>query len=71
MIEGTWTLEGHSISYERGVLNNRPDPDDTVVIREIVSHPTKEPHDSHTTTSVKTAIEHQERYIKLGYDKVS
>ena len=60
MIEGTWTLEGHSVSYEQG--------GDVVVIRETVSHPTREPH---TTTSLKNATEHQNRYIKLGYDKVS
>jgi|TARA_B110000483_G_scaffold241238_1_gene323745 hypothetical protein len=63
MIEGTWTLEGHSVSYEQG--------GDVVVIRETVSHPTREPHNSHTTTSLKNATEHQNRYIKLGYDKVS
>jgi hypothetical protein len=63
MIEGTWTLEGHSVSYEQS--------GDTVVIRETITHPTREPHNSHTSTSLEKAKEHQERYIRLGYDKIS
>ena len=69
MIDGTWTLEGHSLTYEQH--------NDRVTIREVVHHPTRdphptrEPHNSHTSTSLEKAKEHQERYIRLGYDKVS
>lgn len=63
MIDGSWTLEGHTLTYEQH--------NDRVTIREVVHHPTRDPHNSHTNVSVEKATEHQERYIRLGYDKVS
>ncbi len=60
---GTWISEGHSITF---TINDN----DTVTIREQYEAGGRVTT-SHQIAETDTAIEYQERYIKLGYDKIS
>ncbi len=60
---GTWESEGHSITY---VIND----DDTVNIEETFESGFRKSNIT-TVITLDDAIEEQQRYIKLGYDKIS
>jgi len=60
---GTWMMEGHSIEF---TIND----DDTCRIYESYEASQQE-MTSHMTVSIDNAITYQERYIKMGYDKIS
>ena len=60
---GMWVMEGHTVSYEQH--------GEEVTIREVISNPIKDTYNSHVRTTLESAIEHQNKYIKLGYDKIS
>tara|TARA_B110000902_G_C14034278_1_gene485315 strand:+ start:225 stop:440 length:216 start_codon:yes stop_codon:yes gene_type:complete len=63
LYNGVFVLEGHTLAYEfHG---------DTCTIRETIHHQSREPHNSHTRVSSSNAVIHQNKFIKLGYDKVS
>tara|TARA_B100001250_G_C19764738_1_gene774185 strand:- start:85 stop:288 length:204 start_codon:yes stop_codon:yes gene_type:complete len=60
---GTWESEGHSITY---VIND----DDTVNIEESFESGFRKSNITNVI-SLDEAIKDQQRYIKLGYDKIS
>ena len=60
---GEWVCEGHTLTFE--IFD-----DDTVMIREYYTVKGKEVT-SHQRVDLDQAIDYQERYIKLGYAKVS
>jgi|TARA_B100001059_G_C17778501_1_gene552681 hypothetical protein len=63
MIEGTWTNEGHTLEFK---LNN----DGTCRIYESYEASQQE-MTSHMRVSFENATAYQDKYIKLGYDKIS
>ncbi len=63
IIDGTWSCEGHSITFTTN-------EDGTCRIYESYEAQQQEVT-SHMRVSLKNAIIHQEKYIKLGYDKIS
>lgn len=63
IIDGTWTNEGHTIEFTTN-------EDGTCRIYESYEAQQQETT-SHMRVSLKNAIIYQERYIKLGYDKIS
>ncbi len=60
---GEWVCEGHTLTFE---IHD----DDTVSIREYYTVKGKEVT-TEQRVEIDQAIDYQERYIKLGYDKVS
>ena len=60
---GEWVCEGHTLTFE---IHD----DDTVSIREYYTVKGKEVT-TEQRVDIDHAIDYQERYIKLGYDKVS
>jgi len=60
---GTWVCEGHTLTFE---IHD----DDTVTIREYYTAQGDEVT-SHQRVDLDKAITYQEKYIKLGYDKIS
>ena len=63
IIDGTWTNEGHTIEFTTN-------EDGTCRIYESYEASGRE-MTSHMVVEIDNAIAYQERYIKLGYDKVS
>ena len=63
IIDGTWTNEGHTIEFTTN-------EDGTCRIYESYEASQRE-MTSHMTVSIDNAITYQERYIKMGYDKIS
>ncbi len=60
---GVWGSEGHYITF---TINDN----DTVTIQEDLKAAFKE-SSTHRIVDIDTAIEYQEKHIKLGYDKIS
>lgn len=63
IIDGTWACEGHTIEF-------KTNEDGTCRIYESYEASQQE-MTSHMRVSIDNAITYQERYIKLGYDKIS
>tara|TARA_B110000285_G_C15015579_1_gene558874 strand:- start:339 stop:542 length:204 start_codon:yes stop_codon:yes gene_type:complete len=61
--EGVWVSEGHTVSYEQH--------GEEVSIRETIDSPNIDVYNSHVRTSLESAIKNQNKYIELGYDKIS
>ena len=64
MIDGTLVCDGHTIEF----TTNK---DGTVRIYENYNASQKTSTTSHMKVSLENATKYQEKYIKLGYDKVS
>jgi hypothetical protein len=65
MIDGKLVCDGHTIEF-----STNPDGE-TVRIYENYNASQKDSTTSHMKVSLKNATKYQEKYIKLGYDKVS
>ena len=63
LYSGVWVSEGHFITF---VINDN----DTATITEEYTAEGKQ-FTSHQITDTDKAIEYQQRYIDLGYDKIS
>jgi hypothetical protein len=60
---GVWASEGHYITF---TINDN----DTVTIQEDLTAAFKSTS-THKIVDIDTAIEYQEKHIRLGYDKIS
>ena len=64
VIIGTWECEGHNVSFDAS-------GDGIVRITESNQKNYERDWNSHRLTPIKEAIEYQNQFIKLGYDKIS
>ena len=64
MIDGTFVCDGHTIEFTTNKYG-------TVRIYENYNASQKTSTTSHMKVSLENATKYQEKYIKLGYDKVS
>ena len=65
IIDGTWSCDGNTIEF-----STNPDGE-TVRIYETYNASQKDSTTSHMKVSLENATKYQEKFIKLGYDKVS